>query len=414
MNYQIPASTYDRFQITFGATRSIIYDLQNCIVFHLNNAATIEIQRIYKKRPMSRSVNAEFLAELTAIGVVTDEGTLNTEMVAIGTIPAKPLKKIWIELTNRCNQNCVHCYASSSPHSDDGLGTEQIIRFLNGAISAGCESIQFTGGEPLLRKDLPLFCDIAQKGGIKEIEVFSNLSTNNKTILSELAKLNIIVSTTILAHDEQTHNRLTRSPGAFKRMVSNVKYLHSLGVPVNASIILTAETEDRYEEIIDLCNRLCLKHREPDAVRPFGRGADKSIKCKRFNNVKAGPYFETTSRSFVYAQHFNSCWGNMLFLRYDGKVAPCPHAREFVFGDIANDDISSLIAKALPKAWTLTLDKVEVCNDCEFRYLCTDCRPLAYEGDSTKLHKKNQRCLYDPYKGEWNNADLAVFSGNPA
>lgn len=399
---QIPFSTYDRFQITFGGNRSVVYDLGTGKVFHLNDAATRILQGILEDDANHLyTLSAEFLSELQAIGIIAEDGKLNKELIGVGPIPAKPLKKTWIELTNQCNQQCVHCYASSSPISDYGLDTNKIVSFLNDVIRIGCEAVQFTGGEPLLRKDLPLFCEIAKQGGLKEIEVFSNLSTNNKKILSAIAKSSVIVSTTILAPDAGTHDRLTRSPGSFSRMVSNVQYLQSLGVHVNASIILTAETEDRLEDIVELCNQLELRFGEPDPVRPFGRGTDENIKCKKLHNVRMEPYFETTPRSFLYAKHFNSCWGNMLFLRYDGKVTPCPHAREFVFGSVEIDGIESIIENALSKAWTLTMDKVETCSECEFRFLCTDCRPLAYEGNDTGLYMKNKRCLYDPYTGKW-------------
>ena len=42
-----------------------------------------------------------------------------------------------------------------------------------------------------------------------------------------------------------------------------------------------------------------------------------------------------------------------------------------------------------------------VCKDCEYRFACKDCRPLAKSVDGCQ-NGKNPRCKYDPYTGNWN------------
>ena len=45
-----------------------------------------------------------------------------------------------------------------------------------------------------------------------------------------------------------------------------------------------------------------------------------------------------------------------------------------------------------------------VCQDCEYRYVCFDCRPLSEgyaKGQSDYLHAPYPRCSYNPYTGEW-------------
>ena len=64
--------------------------------------------------------------------------------------------------------------------------------------------------------------------------------------------------------------------------------------------------------------------------------------------------------------------------------------------DIINDKLHS--------KWLMSLEKINVCRDCKFRYACKDCRPLAESSNS--INDKNPRCLYNPYKGEWVNGAL--------
>jgi radical SAM protein with 4Fe4S-binding SPASM domain len=51
------------------------------------------------------------------------------------------------------------------------------------------------------------------------------------------------------------------------------------------------------------------------------------------------------------------------------------------------------------KYWSITKDQINVCKDCEFRYICTDCR--AYTTNIDNDYSKPLKCSYDPYKGKW-------------
>ena len=331
---QTPFSSHDRFQTVFGAKCSLIYDLKLAKAYHVNEAATQIIKNIIKKpvENLSKILPRSIFNELIKYQFLKDDGSLNNETISMGPLPKKPFKKIWVELTNKCNQRCVHCYATASPKASKGLETDKIQNFLQNVFILGCESIQFTGGEPLLRKDLLHFIDFSIKNKVKEIEIFSNLSTDNRNLLKRIAQYDIIVSTTILAADAKTHDRLTNSQGSFKRMISNIKFLQDAGVSVNASIILMSETENQYEDIISFCKKMNLHFGEPDPVRPFGRGRNKYLKCKKYYNIRNAPFFESTPQSFLYSKRYNSCWGNMLFLRFDGKVVPCPSCSRLDIG----------------------------------------------------------------------------------
>ena len=50
--------------------------------------------------------------------------------------------------------------------------------------------------------------------------------------------------------------------------------------------------------------------------------------------------------------------------------------------------------------WNINKDKIDVCKDCEFRYICTDCR--AYIKDKRDIYSKPLKCNYDPYTATFN------------
>lgn len=51
------------------------------------------------------------------------------------------------------------------------------------------------------------------------------------------------------------------------------------------------------------------------------------------------------------------------------------------------------------KYWNIKKDDMTKCKDCEFRYICTDCR--AYLEDPDDIYSAPLKCGYDPYTGKW-------------
>lgn len=57
----------------------------------------------------------------------------------------------------------------------------------------------------------------------------------------------------------------------------------------------------------------------------------------------------------------------------------------------------------LNSIWQINKDKIKTCKDCEFRYICTDCR--AYLEDPANIFSKPLKCGYNPYTLEWSEWD---------
>ena len=77
------------------------------------------------------------------------------------------------------------------------------------------------------------------------------------------------------------------------------------------------------------------------------------------------------------------------------------------FGNIKDTTLAEALEKPdFKKYWNINKDKIHVCKDCEFRYICTDCR--AYVEDPEDILSKPLKCGYNPYTGEWSE-----WSTNP-
>lgn len=114
--------------------------------------------------------------------------------------------------------------------------------------------------------------------------------------------------------------------------------------------------------------------------------------------------FGVNIQKFTEAINHNSCLHKKISIDKDGNIKNCPSMPQS-FGNIKDTTLEeALNHKDFKKYWNLTKDSIEICKDCEFRYICTDCR--AY---TEKTHQNNEgldtskplKCGYDPYTGEW-------------
>jgi radical SAM protein with 4Fe4S-binding SPASM domain len=123
--------------------------------------------------------------------------------------------------------------------------------------------------------------------------------------------------------------------------------------------------------------------------------------------MRTRPDFCVDKELYVKSQHWNNCWFGKAAITSEGEVMPCVFARDQVAGNLNENSLQFIVENSLSQYWKLTRDKISVCRDCEYRYICKDCRPWAY-GYSGDLHAKSPTCTYDPYTGEWGEAELAL------
>lgn len=118
------------------------------------------------------------------------------------------------------------------------------------------------------------------------------------------------------------------------------------------------------------------------------------------------------SRSFyLESLHCNSCLHKKISIDIDGNIRNCPSMSQS-FGNIEETTLRQAFQhKDFKKYWGVTKDNVEVCKDCEFRYVCTDCRAYTERSHIDKKGldvSKPLKCGYNPYTNEWSD-----WSENP-
>ena len=157
------------------------------------------------------------------------------EVVAEMGTERAPLNAI-IELTERCNLRCQHCYIHD-PAQDHlvrskELTTEQWFRIFDELAEAGCLWMTWTGGEILVRSDFADLFRYAKRKGFL-IVLFTNgtlLTADQVTLFQEWYPHCLEI--TLYGMTAETYEEVTGISGSYQRCIRSIEALVNAGIPL--------------------------------------------------------------------------------------------------------------------------------------------------------------------------------------
>lgn len=117
-------------------------------------------------------------------------------------------------------------------------------------------------------------------------------------------------------------------------------------------------------------------------------------------------YFSVNIESFTESLSYNSCLNRKIAIDKYGNLKNCPSLKKS-YGHIENTTILHVVNNLeFTLLWKINKNLIHKCKDCEFRYICTDCR--AYIENPNDIYSAPLKCGYNPYNGEWE-----IWDSNP-
>jgi AdoMet-dependent heme synthase len=172
---------------------------------------------------------------------------------------AKALKlgiplSVQVDLTYRCNEECVHCYLDHEDHGE--MTTSEIKHLFDQLAEAGVFFLTMSGGEILMRKD---FFEILEYA--RELKFCVKLKTNAVLIRERQAErirsLGVqSVQISIYSHRPDVHDAITKIPGSLKRSVDAIRFLKAHGLNVTIANVLMVQNVHDYPGVKALAEEL--------------------------------------------------------------------------------------------------------------------------------------------------------------
>jgi len=186
-----------------------------------------------------------------------------------------PIAIVW-NFTNRCNLNCLHCHQDSSPTSSHPeLTTSQAFKVIDNMSNAGVAILTFSGGEPLLRKDIYDAIERANDSGM-----LCTIASNGTIITSEVAKklAGAGVKRVEIGLDgavAKTHDFLRNKPGSFEATIRGIRACADVGFDELATTMtLHSKNVNELEETMALAEKLGATRFYLNRLIAAGRGTE--------------------------------------------------------------------------------------------------------------------------------------------
>jgi SPASM domain peptide maturase of grasp-with-spasm system len=249
-----------------------------------------------------------------------------------------PLKKQWFSPLKITNFICD--FDETSTHSASDI--------LNQLEEIGCEAIQFRVFCNLRTDFIEEIMHIADNSCISFIEIIGGWSEDLdieelKNILNETSRIRRII-----LHSSPDNDLINLGSGAFDQKIIKLKL---------------------------------------------------SITTHEYCGIIQESTFAVNISSYMEGLFHNSCLNKKLSIDVHGNIKNCP-SMEHTFGHVKNTKLKDIFSVAeLTNYWNITKEKIDICKDCEFRFICTDCR--AFIQSKENILSKPAKCNYNPYEAEW-------------
>lgn len=313
-----------------------------------------------------------------------------------------------VELTNRCDLVCEHCYRASSPDKDLYIDHAVLMNYLREFHAHGGTIVELTGGEPTLHPDFlktAAWCH----GHMNTFGLLTNAYGIGERQADALApyKDNMVMAVSLDSCRPEFHSRFRGRPDAFGRTTRAIKLLAERGFLVRAGMSVTLENFFDIEGTIRLARGLGASKFTFSFVYDVGRAGESTL-----SRIKKLPdsarYFDYYNRMLEEHKDFlvtisearrkslkkGNCGlvHRTVTLSPGGLLRPCVmFDKSLTLGDINRQSFEEIFSAGIGNRFAgLSAPKPETCGSCEDLGYCSNC---VLRGLKTAVEKGGCRWL---------------------
>jgi radical SAM protein with 4Fe4S-binding SPASM domain len=323
---------------------------------------------------------------------------------------------VW-NMTNRCNLRCRHCYINAEDrHYQDELSTEEAKVFIKDLADMKVPVLLFSGGEPLIRKDIFELGRIAADLGLRPV-ISSNGTLIDRDMARQIKAAGFQYVGISVDGKPSTHDDFRNMPGAFEAALQGMHACLSEGVKTGIRFTVNRYNQADLPEILDIVERegiprFCMYHLvyagrgeemadmdiSPEETRKvldllsqrtvelYERGVEVEILTT--DNHADGIYLlnrirqeqpERVEEVITLLEMHGGCSAGTKFANVDprGNVHPCQFWQDYVVGNIRERPFSEIWTSDDELMVLLREKDKHVkgrCGECSYKQLCSGCR----------------------------------------
>jgi radical SAM protein with 4Fe4S-binding SPASM domain len=312
-----------------------------------------------------------------------------------------------IALTYRCTHRCSFCYASAGPRGAraDEMPTEDVCRVIDRIVDeAHVPTISFTGGEPTLRKDLPVFIRHAKQRGMRVNLITNGIRCARPAYAAGLRQAGLdSAQVSLEAADPATHDAITKVPGSFGKSVRGVANLRAAGIHTHTNTTICPENRRCVVDLVDFAaDVLGSEYLSMNMVIRTGaavEGGPERPRTIAYADIGAilTPIIERAQTRGIRLVWYspvpyclfnpvlagiggNSCAAadGLLSIGPRGDVLPCSSFEEGL-GNLLHQPFEDIWRSGAARYWREKAFLPPTCRDCSMKRICCGACPLYWD-----------------------------------
>ena len=344
--------------------------------------------------------------------------------------PPFELKEFKIEVTHRCNLNCIHCSSDARPSNLLEMQRDDCLRILDEAARMGAQDVAFSGGEPILWPHIYDAADAATKHHLKTTIYTSGIVETFRQRASRLSGLGVsrfIFS--IFGATGESHERITRRSGSFERTKTAVRDALDFGLATEFHFVPISANYQELRDITLLAHQLGVSRVSVLRLVPQGRATlIRNRVLSRVQNLELrrlildlrkeyGDDFVRTGSpyNFLMLNDTPACSAaiDRLIIGPDLRIYPCDAFKNISASELEKDEeFSRLAGTSLKACWVksaylnavrtyLTTDFMPPCDSCGLLVGClSGCLAQKVITHKSIDKRPDPDCMRNTFRGE--------------
>lgn len=370
-----------------------VYDRYNRVEYNINSEMFDILEKIKKYKfstdDLINLYGIDLITQLFELQILTKKKQKNINNV-------KRLSKynnvrIFVELTNKCNLKCKHCYGGFACSNNKFISIAKLKELIDNASHYGVYQFDITGGEPTLYPDLEELLEYVYNSGMM-VRIFTNLtlfSTKLKNMILKYGVKDIVTSLDSCIKED--HDEFRGQKGTFDKTVNAIKELQKEKIDISLNTMIGNHNINHIPELVDFISSLNVKS-VMDVIVPEGRATILNEDIRKSSRIIKYIYDSNIDKLDKNSTSIGcGVCNRFIYVKSDGNIYLCP---SLIYNEYKLGNIDSYDTEKIWKYMISTFKHIKCNEKSERCKKCTGgCRARALKVNDDICAKDDVYCI---------------------
>jgi len=294
------------------------------------------------------------------------------------------LTRIHIDISGRCNENCVHCYIPRD-YKHGIMSKELFEEILLQCVDMHVINITISGGEPMFNPHLKDFLQLCKKYNFS-VNLLSNLTQLSDELLDIFEDTPLLsVQTSLYATNGEVHDSITQNKGSYLKTLSSIKKLYKRNIPMQINCPIMKQNLYYYKDVLRFAKSMNIAADSDYSLFGCYDYSKSNLACRlsidEIDKIIHDDVGSDAKRMDIENKKKDSrtpicpVCKTSLCISNSGNIYPCEGWQSLSLGNIKNQSLRKTWEES-PKVRhlrELTYGHFYRCNSCQDKIFCTPC-----------------------------------------